>query len=129
MTFDQAEFVTGNDPGRYSMADIGHVYVPSACRSGDAECRLHVAVHGCLQSSERIGDAYYSGAGYNGWAEANDIIVLYPQVVISDLLPLNPEGCWDFWGYSAVYYYHKDAPQMAAIDGMVDRLVGAIHSD
>lgn len=128
-TFDQAAFVEGGHPGRYSMADTGHVYVPSACQSGDTPCRLHVAVHGCLQSSDRIGDAYYSGAGYNGWAEANNIIVLYPQVAISDFAPLNPEGCWDFWGYSAVYYYHKDAPQMAAIMAMVDRLMGTQAAD
>lgn len=127
--FDQSEFVRNNDPSRYSMADTGHVYVPSACQSGDTQCRLHVAVHGCLQSSDRIGDAFYSGAGYNRWAEANNIIVLYPQVAISDMLPLNPEGCWDFWGYSAVYYYHQDAPQMAAIDAMVDRLMGTQTGD
>lgn len=129
LTFHQAGFVRNNDPGRYSMAETGHVYVPTACQSGETECRLHVALHGCLQSSNRIGDSFYSGAGYNEWAEANDIVVLYPQVVRSELVPFNPQGCWDWWGYSGVYYYRQQGPQMAAIDAMVDRLMGVESSD
>lgn len=124
LTFEQAAFVRGGDPGAYSMAETGHVYVPTACQSGETHCRLHVALHGCLQSSNRIGDAFFSGAGYNAWAEANDIVVLYPQVVRSELIPFNPQGCWDWWGYSGVYYYRQQGPQMAAIDAMVDRLMG-----
>jgi len=122
LTFDQGAFV--DDPASHSMAETGHVYVPAACRSGDTDCRLHVAFHGCLQADERIGDAYYWGAGYNGWAEANDIVVLYPQVVRS-LLPVNPQGCWDWWGYDSVYYYRRQGTQMQAVNAMIDRLVGA----
>ena len=125
LTFDQAEFVEDNDPGRYSLADDGHVYVPSVCRSGDTPCALHVALHGCLQGSERIGDAFYAGAGYNEWAEANAVVVLYPQAVASELVPFNPRGCWDWWGYSGVFYYRQQGPQMAAIAAMIDRVAGA----
>ena len=34
-------------------------------------------------------------AGYNEVAEANDIIVLYPQAE-NTTIPFNPEGCWDW---------------------------------
>ena len=40
-------------------------------------------------------------AGYIAIAEANNIIVLFPQVVNSTL---NPKGCWDWWGYTSPAY-------------------------
>jgi hypothetical protein len=50
--------------------------------------------------------------------------VLYPQAQDSQPDPLNPQGCWDFWGYSSKThdFYTKDAPQMKAIMAIVDRL-------
>lgn len=62
-------------------------------------------------------------------ADANDLIVLYPQVSPSQTLPINPSGCWDFWGYSsfnqvAPDFYSRDAPQIQAIFGMIERLAG-----
>ena len=40
-------------------------------------------------------------AGYIAIAEANNIIVLFPQAVNSIL---NPKGCWDWWGYTSSAY-------------------------
>ena len=42
-------------------------------------------------------------------------------------MPLNPFGCWDFWGYSngahsVDNFAIRTAPQMAAIIAMIDRL-------
>lgn len=48
VTFDQSEFFAFN-PSLSSMATTGFVYVPTACQQG-AQCRLHIAFHGCLQS-------------------------------------------------------------------------------
>ncbi len=69
--------------------------------------------HACQQGQRAkgprgrpTGRQFVTGAGYNGWAEANGIVVLYPQVHAStaakpgDTYQLNPEGCWDFWGYT-----------------------------
>ena len=42
-----------------------------------------------------IGDVFAVHAGYNGVAEVNNIIVLYPQVVKT--LLTNPQGCWDWY--------------------------------
>jgi hypothetical protein len=36
--------------------------------------------------------------------------------------PLNPYGCWDWWGYTDFNYAVKAGPQIAAIKMMLDRL-------
>lgn len=41
-----------------------------------------------------LGDVFAAHAGYNGVAEVNNIIVLYPQIMVT---PLNPAGCWDWY--------------------------------
>ena len=60
---------------------------------GAARCPLHVAFHGCLQSLGKINTTFVEHAGYNAWAEANGIVVLYPQATAN---ALNPKGCWDW---------------------------------
>lgn len=123
-TFDQAEFV--DDPQAHGMNALGHVYVPEAC-AARARCRLHVAFHGCHQYEGEIADAFYTRAGYNEWAEANNIIVLYPQAAPLTTLWFpwpNPAGCWDWWGYTGEDYHVKSGAQMAAVKGMIDRLTG-----
>ncbi len=143
IAFDQTEFFpegTGRGDGgdgSISMNDIGHVYVPESCRAG-ATCRLHVALHGCEQYQERIEQEcgregrcpphlFFESAGYNEWAEANDIIVLYPQTIAWDgpsLDRTNPKGCWDWWGFTGDGYATKNGKQIRAIKGMIDRLLG-----
>ena len=49
-----------------------------------------------------VNDRFVRQAGYNEVAELNNIVILYPQA-ISTVLPLNPQGCWDWWGYTAFY--------------------------
>ncbi len=73
-----------SQPGADDAAMLEHalLYVPESCAAGEA-CGLHVALHGCLQSAEYIGDAFAAGAGYNEWADANRLLVLYPQVASS----------------------------------------------
>lgn len=122
ITFDQSEFV---DSDRASMSKAAYLYVPAACEQDT--CRVHVAIHGCMQGAAVIKDEYYSSTGYNETADTNHIIVLYPQVEPTASSPTNPEGCWDFWGYSSPdpddpNFYKKDAPQMKAIWRMLQRL-------
>lgn len=116
--FDQGAFLT--DPEAHSMADEGFVYVPQSCAEGES-CRLHIAFHGCKQGIDRLDDQYATGTGYNGWAEANGIVVLYPQAV-SSLLEGNPNGCWDWWGYDDPDYATRNGPQMAAVAQMATAL-------
>lgn len=112
-TFDQTPYAA---PG---MASAGWVYVPQACGDGASACRLHVALHGCRQNGGYVKDRFVAEAGYNRWAEANRIVVLYPQTGADA-----PNGCWDWWGYSGDAYATRMGPQMKAVKGMVDRLLG-----
>ena len=56
------------------------------------------------------------------WAEGNRIILLFPQVRRGNL---NPDGCWDWWGYSGPHFLERDAPQMVGVKRMIDRLAAA----
>jgi len=105
------------------MLEHGFLYVPELCASGES-CGLHVAMHGCSQSAEFVSDAFAAGSGFNEWAESNKLLVLYPQVASSKIMPLNPYGCWDWWGYTNENYATKDGPQIAVIKGMIDALAG-----
>ena len=51
-----------------------------------------------------IGDDYATMCGYNELADLNDIVMLYPQTVKSPLVPYNPNGCFDWWGYTNANY-------------------------
>jgi len=121
--FDQTEFFDRRAP-MAGLASVGYLYVPAACLGGG--CRLHVAFHGCRQNADARGadrahDDFVRDAGYNRWAAANRIVVLYPQATEA---AVNPKRCWDFWGYSGTEYRTRLGPQMRAVRGMVDRLLG-----
>ncbi len=123
MAFDQSEFL---DSDFTSMSETAYAYVPPACQT-EKSCPVHVVFHGCKQGAQVIGNKYYGQTGYNKMAEANDLIMLYPQVQPSNSSPLNPEGCWDFWGYSSPNnpdpdFYSKNAPQVRAVYKMIQRL-------
>ncbi len=105
------------------MLESALLYVPSGCAAGET-CGVHVALHGCQQSVEFVGDAFAAGAGYNEWAESNRFLVLYPQVASSKIAPLNPLGCWDWWGYTGDDYATKSGAQVAAIKATIDSLQG-----
>lgn len=117
--FDQGEFIA--DPTAHGMNEVGYAFVPASCAAGDP-CKVHIVFHGCRQTTEHIGDVFYRHAGYNEWADANNIIVLYPQAIESTG---NPRGCWDWWGYDDRRYHTRSGRQMAAVKRMLDRLAGA----
>jgi hypothetical protein len=140
--FDQREFFDGNPDA--NMSDYGFAYVPAAVDAG-APCRVHIALHGCLQGynsrpfvngkpdlngAAPYGNRYYTSTGYNELADTNNLLILYPQVQGSDSsTSQNPEGCWDWWGYTArdvehPDFYSKKAVQIQAIYRMLQRLGG-----
>ncbi|OYZ12816.1 MAG: hypothetical protein B7Y39_18720 [Bdellovibrio sp. 28-41-41] len=78
--FDQTEFQSQNS----ALHNFGYIYVPKACmesrRSSTMDaCKLHVALHGCLQNPSIVQDKFAVNSGLNTWAEANNIVILYPQ--------------------------------------------------
>lgn len=136
LEFDQTPHVRESSGKRSArtigMARKGYVYVPAECALGQP-CRLHIAFHGCMQYAERIGTAFADYAGFNEWADANRIIVLYPQALATSgglFTPLNPQGCWDWWGYTDNLlhrfgrYATRDGAQISAVWSMAKRLAG-----
>tara|TARA_R110002096_G_scaffold2071_1_gene10791 strand:+ start:2037 stop:3047 length:1011 start_codon:yes stop_codon:yes gene_type:complete len=115
--FDQRPF------GDANLADFGYVYVPESCANGTS-CRVHIFFHGCEQSAATAGTELLENAGLNEWAESNDIVVLYPQVEKSLAAPMNPYGCWDWWGYTGEDYLERKGRQLSAVSGMIDTLAG-----
>ena len=117
--------LTVEQPGyeEAQMLENAYLYVPASCAEG-AACGIHVALHGCSQSSEFVGDAFAVGAGFNEWADANQLLVLYPQVGSSKIAPMNPYGCWDWWGYTDENYATKKGPQITVIKATLDALAG-----
>jgi len=136
-SFDQTAFFDTADAS-ISLNKVGHVYVPAACRNG-ASCPLHVAFHGCNQEEAAVrrdcADTgacpalyFFRDAGYNEWAERHGIVILYPQATAWGAPgdgSRNPQGCWDWWGYSGRDYFRRSAPQITAVDRMIDCLSGA----
>ena len=122
--FNQTQFTS--NPG---MAATGWAYVPANCASG-AQCRVHVALHGCQQSTDKIGDRFVRNTGYSRWADTNSIIVLFPQTKIDNTSRqtaasgslANPNACWDWIGWYGSNFAQKAGTQMAAIKAMVDRV-------
>jgi len=140
--FDQSEFL-GDDAAYASMGEFGYVYVPEAVARGATARAVHIALHGCKQgysytsftagradiaTQPPYGNRYITTTGYNNIADANNIIVLYPQATgDDDNKAQNPDGCWDWWGYTSVNpnepdYYSRDAVQIRAIDKMLEQL-------
>ena len=140
--FDQTEFF-GGEP-RASMSEFGYAYVPRAVEDG-ASAHVHIALHGCKQGYNYVnyvngrpdirnvppyGNRYVTTTGYNHIADSNHIIVLYPQAQgTDDGATQNPDGCWDWWGYTSPDpqqpdYYSRSAIQIRAIHGMLSRLGG-----
>lgn len=118
--FDQRPFATGGARSS-GLADTGFLFLPRSCEEG-APCRIHVAFHGCRQDAATVGRAFVEHAGYNRWAAANRIVVLYPQTKATWGLPFNPKGCWDWWGYTGSDYAARSGKQIRAVRGMVDQL-------
>lgn len=92
------------------LADTGYVYLPPDCAAGKP-CGLLVAFHGCKQDADAVGEAFVKDAGFNRWADAYDVAVLYPQTRAS-FAPLNPQACWDWWGYSGADYDTRHGVQL-----------------
>jgi len=120
MSFSQTPYFTNQ---KASIGDVGYIYVPTACASGQTSCHLHVSFHGCKQYIDAIGDQYAADTGFNRWAEANNIIVLYPYVVTSTY-PSNPNGCWDWWAYTGADYALKSGVQMQFVKALIDQVSG-----
>jgi poly(3-hydroxybutyrate) depolymerase len=71
-----------------------------------------LVIHGCNQSSSQIGTDFITESGYLEWAEANDIVLAFPQVAVA---AANPYACWDWWGYTGEDYRWREGKQMKVL--------------
>lgn len=134
VSFDQTAIVA-IDPSEADMAAKGYAYIPKACTDGQ-NCGVMVALHGCNQAAESlnpypasspdkgpVGDRFATLTGFNRWADAYRVIMLYPQVhptpsgVISPISNYN--GCWDWWGYTGKNYDLRSGKQPTFIVNML----------
>lgn len=128
----------------FDMAEKGYLYAPPSCRQAGISCRVHIALHGCKQNARDFANK----AGYNNWAEHYKVIVVYPAIEPSaslseeacqappldpvfDASPIkiNPNGCWDWWGYldpsgQKDRYLIKTSPQMRVIERIIEEVTG-----
>jgi poly(3-hydroxybutyrate) depolymerase len=126
VSFNQTSFIASGN----GMDTTGYLYVPGNCASGSTVCKVHVALHGCLQSHGSIGSEFINNTGYNRWADTNNIIVVYPQAIADDTSHTtpgngslsNPNGCWDWVGWYGSNYDEKPGAQMTAIVKMVNQI-------
>ncbi|MBN8442881.1 MAG: poly(3-hydroxybutyrate) depolymerase [Thauera sp.] len=133
--FDQSAYLPAENRGFFSWSTgldkTGWAYVPESCAKGQP-CRVHIALHGCKQGQSYLplrpppGGGLYNGTlfvkntGYDRWADNNNIVVLYPQAVS---IPFrNPNGCWDWWGYTGDDYATKNGVQIKTLRAMIDAL-------
>jgi poly(3-hydroxybutyrate) depolymerase len=101
--------------GDADLMETAYLFVPPACEDGAERCGLHLVLHGCAQSAEVVGTDFIEQSGYLPWAEANGIVLAFPQVEKSLMAPMNPHGCWDWWGYTGDDYARRSGKQMAVL--------------
>lgn len=116
LLFNQRAYT--RDLSNHGLSDRGIVYVPKSC-SEAAGCRVHVAFHGCGQNRTFVGDVFAHDSGFARWADTNKIVVLFPQAAAT---PVNPQACWDWWGYTGSDYLTRQGPQIIAVRRMIEAL-------
>lgn len=137
--FDQRPFIPKDSLlsflWRSGLDSTGWIYVPNNCAKG-AACRVHVALHGCKQGQSYLplkpppgGGLYYGttfvkNTGYDRWADNNSLVVLFPQA--TSIPGMNPNGCWDWWGYTGGDYANQKGVQIRALRAMVDHLAAGV---
>jgi len=100
------------------LAETAWLFVPPSCPENG--CRMHLALHGCLMAADGEKKPFVEDAGYLPWARANGIVVAFPQVASQ---PLNPLGCWDWWGYTGPDYLTRDGAQPRILAAWVRSLL------
>jgi len=101
------------------LSDVAYLFVPTSCARGEQTCALHLVLHGCAQSAVNIGTEFIEQSGYLPWAEANGIVLAFPQVAPS---AVNPLGCWDWWGYTGADYRWREGAQMKVLANWIESI-------
>ena len=101
------------------LLETAYLYVPPACNNTDQSCKAQLVLHGCAQSTAQIGTVFIEQSGYLPWAEANNIVLAFPQVAPA---AANPIACWDWWGHTGASYRWRDGAQMKVLADWIQEL-------
>lgn len=104
------------------LMETAYLLVPPACSGGEEACSLHLVLHGCAQSADTVKTGFIEQSGYLPWAEANNIVLAFPQVEKSLMAPMNPNACWDWWGYTGDEYLLRSGKQMVVLTDWIKSL-------
>ena len=110
----------GRDVG---LAKEAFIFVPPHCATGERVCRLHLWFHGC-GGPDRFYNASVHYAGFNEWAEANDLVILYPAMRNWGGTYETKIGCWDAYGQTGHDYALQTGGQMASVRRMIKDIAG-----
>ena len=118
---DRTELIEVTLPGAIAagLAEKAYIYTPSICTYAGQSCKAHLVLHGCAQSAVQIGTTFIEQSGYLPWAEANNIVLAFPQVAPA---AANPYACWDWWGYTGASYRWRDGAQMKVLVDWIHEL-------
>ncbi|MFP5519050.1 MAG: prolyl oligopeptidase family serine peptidase [Bdellovibrionia bacterium] len=111
--FNQKEFASVES----KVSDVGRVYIPEYCQKN--KCHLVMMLHGCLMGPAIVGDQFVVGTELLDWAEGNRFVVVFPATQRS---ARNPNGCWDWFGYTGEDYLLRDGPQMLFLKNIISRI-------
>lgn len=147
--FNQSEFASADDTSNAGRSGLdlirgGFAYIPQNCRRKDqkspddghlraAKCKVHVFAHGCGMAAYAgptpyaFNDTYARRAGFNEVAEANNIVMVYPQLHYGDTATCASEAddCWDQGGSTGDSYSDKAGAQTKAVMAMVQKLLAS----
>lgn len=117
---------TGNDTWvATGMREWGMMYVPTGWCGGDAACRVHVHYHGCGAGSWAERTEWNSEVDLNEYAEANGIVVIYPQAA---LLPGDQADCWNWnWEDTDPHYDTYSSVQLRTVAALVEDVPGIVR--
>lgn len=96
---DQQQYTPNGPNEKWSHSGLwryGFAYVPTNCEDNPRTCRLHVNYHGCIRMTWKRRRLWSSSIELNSYAEANDIIVFYPQAAGTTA---SGKGCWN-WAFT-----------------------------
>ena len=139
LVFDQSAFwINATHPelkspnlpndGSAGTAAYAYAYVPASCRKQAAAtppCRMHLYHHGC---GGPWGSDFYKGVtqngGFNEWAEANDLVIVYPAMSSWGRTGQTRGGCWDGYAQTGSDYGLKSGAQISVVHNMITQLAG-----
>jgi len=124
--FDQTLYFGPVFPG---LADSGWIYIPLQCQphSASAACKLHIFFHGCGSNylNPSYNFTYIKHAGFNSWAESNNMVIVYPQMGgYKNGTTQQLGGCWDSYGDTGENYSLNTGVQMSTVRRMINAIAG-----